>query len=89
MKAETVIEAARLLEQLGKLEAFLRDAPPDAANLTLTLRKGKHSKSVTLNNETTIRDIRSIVEDMRTETAKWVEEIGVELNERSEELERS
>ena len=83
MKAETVIEAARLLEQLGKLEAFLRDAPPDADNLTLTLRKGKYSKSVTLNNQTTIVEIRDIVQDVRDQTAKWVEEIGVEINERS------
>lgn len=79
MKAERVIEAARLLDQLAKLEAFLEESPADPDTLTITFRKGKRSKSLSLNDKTTIVDLRQTVEDIRDQTRQWVADMGVDL----------
>lgn len=80
MKAKQVKEAAKLIEQLEKLEAFLADAPSDADTLTLTLRKGSRSKSVSLNDRTTIVDLRKTVEKICDQTRRWVADMGVDID---------
>lgn len=80
MKSDIVIQAARLLEQLEKIDMFIDQAPEDAENLTLTLRKGKYSKSVTLSNQHTIVEIRNLVNHIRNQTAERIQELGIELD---------
>ena len=80
MKSEQVKEAARLIEQLEKLEAFLDQAPADADTLTLTLRKGSRSKSVSLNDKLTIVDLRKTVEEICDQTRQWVADMGVDID---------
>lgn len=79
MKTETVVEAARLIDQLHKLNDFLKYAPANSDTLTITFREGKYSKSLSLKDLDTIVNIRAMVETIRDDTRKAIQDMGVEL----------
>lgn len=79
MQTETVLEAARLIDQLHKLDDFLKYAPAKSDTLTITFREGKHSKSLSLKDISTILNIRVMVETIRNDTRTAIQELGVEL----------
>jgi hypothetical protein len=79
MQTETVLEAARLIDQLHKLDDFLKYAPEKSDTLTITFRDGKYSKSLSLKDGPTITNIRSVVEKIRDDTRAAILDLGVEL----------
>ena len=81
MKSDQVVFAAKLISQLEKLESFLDEAPQDADTLTITFRKGKYSKSLSLNDKNTIVDLRETVKNIYTQTIARVVEMGVEVDD--------
>jgi len=81
MKAEDVTQCAQLLDQLAKLEGFLLAAPANANTLTITLRRGKNGKSLSLNDQITTKGLRQVVENIRDETRQRILDMGVEIDE--------
>lgn len=79
MKTDDVVEGARLIDQLNKLDDFLRSAPANSDILTITFRDGRLSKSLTLRDDTTITNIRQVVEEIREKTLDAILDLGIEL----------
>ena len=80
MQAEKVLRAAVLLDQLGKLKSFLKDAPPSSDTMTITFRKGARSKSMTIKDMPSIVRIREVVEGVEENTENTLREMGVNLD---------
>ncbi len=79
MRTEQVVEGARLIDQLGKLDEFIQHIPQNSDTLTITFRGGKYSKSLSLRDEATIINIRAMVEQIRSDTIAAIQELGIEL----------
>jgi hypothetical protein len=79
MLSEKVVKGARLIDQLEKLNDFLREAPANSDTLTITFRAGKYSRSLSVKDDATITNIRSLVESVRDETIARIQELGIEL----------
>jgi hypothetical protein len=79
MKTDDVVEGARLIEQLKKLDDFLQSAPVNSDTLTITFRDGKYSKSLSLRDDATITNIRQVVEEIREKTVDAILDLGIEI----------
>ena len=79
MNTNDVVEGARLIDQLNKLDDFLRSAPANSDILTITFRDGRLSKSLTLRDDATITNIREMVEQIREKTIDAILELGIKL----------
>lgn len=79
MNPINVIEAARLLEQYKKLSGFLKEAPTSANSMTITFREGRENKSLTINDDKRLADIRGIIITLRAETLKELTALGVDM----------
>jgi len=80
MKADKVIEAAKLLDQHRAIMKFLEDSPDPAELMTITFRNGKYSKSLSIRNENIQRDVRSYVEDIALEIEEAIIKLGVDYD---------
>lgn len=78
---EKVKTAANLIEQLEKIDAFMKEAPSDSHILTITFRNHKNqSKSMSLHDDMDTIDMRKMLHDMRNKTAQRIIALGIELN---------
>lgn len=79
MTPDFVLDTARLIEQREKLLIFLRDAPDDADIMTITFRKGKRSRTISIRSGCEIADIREVIEGMLDDTNNKLLEAGVTI----------
>lgn len=78
MKSTQLKTAIKLLEQLEKLQNFFDEAPAEPDTITITFKKGVRSKSVSLSDPETVKDLQQDVQDLVGYTDQWLADMGID-----------
>ena len=79
MEVTKVKKAAELLDQYERLGKFLAEAPDNPETLTLTLRNGRNSKSLSLKHDERLFDAVALAENLRNELLEEMRGLGVDV----------
>lgn len=80
MKQNDVVRAAEMIEQYNKLLLIRSEFASEPDSMVLTLRQGRHSRSVTLNEKTMVTDLLSMVDELINKTHQHLVDLGVDLD---------